>query len=349
MSRIEKFSQLFGTDLSSIKGHAEVQQDYPATVPGRVLHIDGDFLAYQVSADDEKSIEDMMHNYDVAVENLRLLSGAEKVVPHLTASDGNKGNRFNIAIQREYQGNRKNKERPKHLAFIKEWMEKDRGAVSHFDQEADDGLAQANVAAVLAGTPELSVLVSKDKDLQMVPGFHLDWEHGELEEVSGFGHIELDRSKSSPKIVGKGYIYFFCQMLTGDSADNIQGLPTLPGSVLNAVKPTAETLKALDVLKSDASAGKKAKAQAVLDSRKPGPCGPVVAYEVMSRVKDCKTAFELIKRLYKKHGETVGFKHWETGKDVPWNEVLVSEAKLLWMRHTKNENDVVNFFKTECV
>lgn len=349
MSNIEELSKLFGTDLSKIEGHAPVQRDFPDVVPGRVLNVDGDFLAYQVSADNEKPIEDMMNNHDVAIETLRLMAGAEKVVSHLTASDGDKGNRFNLAIQKEYQANRKGKEKPEYLAVIKDWMVRDRGALSHADQEADDGLAQANVDAIKAGTPHLSILVSKDKDLQMVPGFHLDWEFGELEEVYGFGHIELDRSKSSPKIRGKGTAYFFCQMLTGDTADNIAGLPTVPGSVLNKVKPTAPITKALEILACpDCTDAQRIKYQKVLDERKPGPCGAVMAFEIMNRLRDNKSAFELIKRLYEKHGETTGFTHWRTGESVPWQKVLFSEAQLLWMRHTKDENDVINFFKRDC-
>lgn len=350
MNSLEQLSQLFGVDLSQVKGHVIEHRDYPAMVPGRVLNIDGDFLAYQVSADNEKPLEDMMHNHDVAVETLRLLAGAERAVSHLTCSTGDKGNRYKIAIQKEYQANRKGKEKPEHLHTIKNWMVRDRGAINHVHQEADDGLAQANVNAIRNGTPELSVLVSKDKDLQMVPGYHLDWTEGTIEIVDGFGHIELDRSKSSPKITGKGYAYFFCQLLTGDTADNIQGLPTLPGSVLNCVKPTAEITKAYDTLKSPTASPKQIeKAQRTIDERKAGPCGPVIAYEIMRRVSNCRTAFELVKRLYSSHGERIGFTHWETGEPVPWNEVLVSEAKLLWMRQTPDEYDVVNFFKKECV
>lgn len=348
MDKAEKLQNLFGLDVSKLNGHALEEPSYPDIIPGRVLHIDGDFLAYQVSADDTKSLDSMMHNHDVAVETLRLLAGAETVLSHLTASHGNKGNRFDIAIQKEYQGNRKGKAKPKHLHTIKSWMELKRGAVSHEHQEADDGLCQANWQAIQKGTPELSVLVSKDKDLQMCQGNHLDWDTGELETVSGYGYVDLDRSLSSPKIVGKGNAYFWAQMLTGDAADSIQGLPQLPGCVLNAVKPTKEITKALETLSDPKSTKKqKEKAQKKLDTRKPGLCGPVIAAEIMSKVKNDKQAFKLVKTLYEQYGQAVGFKHWETGEDVPWQTVFVSEAKLLWMRRIQDENDVLYYFK-EC-
>lgn len=349
MSNLEELSKLFGTDLSKVTGHATEEPDYPDTVPGRVLNIDGDFLAYQVSADDTKSLEDMMHNYDVAVETLRLLAGAEEAVCHLTDSNGDKGGRYDIAIQKEYQGNRKDKVKPKYLHTIKNWMEKDRTAMNWTYQEADDGLCQANVFAIKAGTPELSVLCSKDKDLQMCPGWHINWDTGELEYVEGFGHIELDRSKASPKIRGKGTAYFWCQLLTGDSADNIQGLPLVPGRVLNAVSPTAPITKALQTLADKSSTAKQiAKANSVIAERKPGACGAVTAYAIMERIKSDKSAFAMMKTLYKEYGDTVGFKHWKTGEPVDWNKVLLSEAQLLWMRREPDHNDVVKFFK-ECV
>jgi len=345
MSNADILNNLFGLDSDDLTGHALDVPDYPDTVPGRVLHIDGDFLAYQVSADDTKSVDTMMHNHDVAVETLRLLAGAESAVCHLTASHGDKGGRYDIAIQREYQVSRKGKEKPKQLHTIKSWMEHSRGAVNHVHQEADDGLCQA---LVNAPSPELAVLVSKDKDLQMCSGLHLDWDTGELELVDGFGYVELDRSKSTPKIVGKGTAYFWAQMLTGDGADSIQGLPKLPGSTMNALKPTKAIQKALDTLQDSTATSKQfEKAQKTLAERKPAACGPVIAWEILKKLKTDKQAYTVLKTLYKKYGEEVGYTHWKTGEPAKWQDVFISEAKLLWMRRAPDEDDVIKFFK-EC-
>lgn len=341
MSSIALLSELFGVDLTTVNHKGP---EFPPEVPGRVLNIDGDFLAYQVSADDTKAVDEMMHNHDVAVETLRLLAGASTVKLHLTKSGSTKGNRFDIAIQKEYQVGRKDKVKPKHLGYIKNWMEVNRGAISHADQEADDGLAQANVAAIEAGTPELSVLVSKDKDLQMVPGFHLDWDNGGLVVVEGFGSVSLDRSKSSPKIVGKGTSFFWAQMLTGDAADSITGLPSIPGNIMNIVSPNKDTPDLLERLKSG-TAKQAAAARKKLDARKEGKVGAVTAFALMERIKSDKAAFYAIRELYKSHGERHGFHHWKTGEQVEWHKVFLSEAKLLWMRHYNDENDVVRFLK----
>jgi len=346
MSETRTGFELFRVDRSKLTSHVPETVDYPDTVSGRVLHIDGDFLAYQVSGDEEKSLNEMKHNHDVAVETLRLLAGAETAVSHLTAAEGDKGNRFDIAIQKEYQSNRKDKEKPKHLYTIKSWMEQARGAINHVNQEADDGLCQANYAACQAGNPELSVLVSKDKDLQMCPGWHLDWDDGTLELVEGYGYINLDRSKSSPKIVGKGTAYFWAQMLTGDAADAIQGIPMAHAPILNKVDINATMAKAMDVLKDpNATEKQKAKAQEKLDGRKSKKCGPVMVYEILRKCKNDKQAFNIIKYMYKQHGEREGFKHWSTGKKVNWYDVMVSEAQLLWMRRVPEQDDVIKFFE----
>lgn len=345
MDKAEKLQSLFGVDVNQIDGHALEEPDYPDVTPGRVLHIDGDFLAYQVAADDTKSLSTMMYNHDIAVETLRLLAGAEKTLSHLTASHGNKGNRFELAIQKEYQANRKGKDKPKHLHTIKSWMESQRGAVNHEIQEADDGLCQANWNAIQAGTPELSVLVSKDKDLQMCQGFHLDWDTGDIEEVNGFGYVELDRSKTSPKIVGKGNAYFWAQMLTGDSADGIQGLPALSGTRMNQFKPTKVVEDTLKRISSTDCPELLRTLNEKLLSRKPGKCGPVIAFDILQTLKNDKEAFDFVKTLYSEHD---GFVHWETGESVPWQRVFVSEAQLLWMRRRPDDNDVLRYFK-ECV
>lgn len=345
MDKAEKLQSLFGVNIDDIQGHALEEPDYPDVTPGRVLHIDGDFLAYQVAADDSKSLATMMHNHDIAVETLRLLAGAETTVSHLTASHGNKGNRFELAIQKEYQSNRKGKVKPKHLHTMKSWMETQRGAMNHEIQEADDGLCQANWNAIQKDESELSVLVSKDKDLQMCQGFHLDWDTGELEEVNGFGYVTLDRSKSSPKIVGKGNAYFWAQMLTGDSADSIQGLPFLTGARLNEFKPTKVVKDTLEKLKHSSTPVQRSALQKKLDARKPGKCGPVIAFDILQTITTDKEAFDFVKTLYSEYDN---FVHWDTGEAVPWQKVFVSEAQLLWMRRKPDDNDVLHYFK-ECV
>lgn len=73
-----------------------------------------------------------------------------------------------------------------------------------------------------------TIICSRDKDLKMVPGMHYSWECG---RQPSFGPIEVDEIgeiklvKEGKKIEGTGIKFFYSQAITGDSVDNIPGLP----------------------------------------------------------------------------------------------------------------------------
>src|SRR3546814_8237009 len=70
---------------------------------------------------------------------------------------------------------------------------------------------------------------SRDKDLRINPGLHYRWECGkQLADgptfVTELGHLELS-SGTSKKLRGSGLKFFYAQLITGDTVDNISGLP----------------------------------------------------------------------------------------------------------------------------
>ena len=163
-----------GIDLGGLTPHMSAQS-FPETVKGRVVQIDADFLAYQVSYEREgevTSLSDMQHNCSIAVEKFRSLAAAERVHLHLTPGTSDKGSRYDIAIQKEYQGNRKDKPKPRYLHIMRDWMGKNFPATLHQFCEADDGMSSEQYAAIARGEANLSIIASKDKDLDMVPGLH---------------------------------------------------------------------------------------------------------------------------------------------------------------------------------
>jgi DNA polymerase-1 len=305
-----------GVDLSALTPHMP-PQNFPAEVPGRVCHIDADFLAYMVSYEKPDQIielDDMQYNCKVAVEKIRKLAAASTVHLHLTPGTSDKGDRYNIAIQKEYQGNRKDKPKPAKLHIMRDWMGKHFPATLHIKCEADDGMSSAQYASIAKGETQLSVICSKDKDLLMVPGLHVDWDDGTIEQATDevgqpndFGYIYMSEQTSSPKIKGYGHKFFWSQMLTGDTADNIQGLPLLCSKNLS----------------------------------KPKKVGPVMADFLLTGVNNNKQAFELVKSLFEETGKAVGFKHWQTGESVAWQKVFISEMQLLWMRREKHDAQCV--------
>lgn len=111
-----------------------------------------------------------------------------------------KGNfRYDVATILPYKGTRTT-EKPYHYDAIRQFLVDTYGAKVSVGQEADDevGLAQRDD----------TVIVSTDKDLDVVPMSHYNWVTGKYYEMS-----EVDSNRS-----------YFKQCLTGDGTDNILGL-----------------------------------------------------------------------------------------------------------------------------
>ena len=284
---------------------------YLAPVRGRVAHIDADFMAYQVSAEtrDEldgikprRTLNQMKHNTRRGLEHLMRECGAESYVAHITPSGSNKGGRADAALTKEYQGNRKDKVKPEHLETIRTFIGQELPSRVWLDREADDGMAAANYDAV---DPNLSVIVSKDKDLRMVSGLHWDFDEEILVSVDDdYGDIWIDRTKKSAKVLGWGTKFFWAQLLMGDTADNIAGLPCGPD-------------------------GKKV--------------GPIAAHSLLEDCTSDYQCFQVIKYLWSQSTHT--WTNYRDDSPTTWKQNLVADMKLLWMRRTEDENDVFTWLK----
>lgn len=315
----------------------------PKHVAGRVAHIDADIMAYElcyknVHIVDDRTRRNKMHAdaYEY-IEQLKYYSGSEFAVLHTTPSKSSKGNRFNQALIKPYQGNRKGKVKPLDLEYIREYLAHPPKAwvhgliepkapwkgIAHMDQEADDGLAQALHQAHLDGQEDLAVSISLDKDLRMLKGWHLDWRTYEMKKVTDLGEVHAE----GDKIKGSGLKWFFFQMLCGDTADNISGIPKL------AVRFCEEYLDKTP--------------------KKPKLCGPKTALLVLKDLETVQECFECVCKAFKYYDDEVGFKKYdtkevddegyeqliETGRKITAKEAFLSEAYLLWMRQSKDEED----------
>ncbi len=347
----------FGLDTDALQNQLGKQP--PKVVPGRVAHIDADFTAYIVACDtvDEingkKPMRDMGQKraqiIDIA-ESITRAAGAEKYIMHITPSASTKGGRADQAVQQEYQASRADKEPPTDLHAVRGFIGESMPAMVHLDQEADDGLAQAIYGA---DDPNLSIICSKDKDLRMVPGLHLDMDKYEVVDVpfGDFGYLEIDDTKSQKKVVGYGPIFFFLQCLMGDTADWIKGLPVLPARYAMKIAPTKAFEKDKEkFIKTKAKCGTLhdlAKSRVMSHFAKPKPIGQIKAYEVIKDVDNVKDAFVLVKSLFenleKEHDYQ--FQHWRTLEKVTPGAALLGDMQLLWMRRNKNPNDVLAWLK----
>src|SRR5690554_910465 len=203
---------------------AAAPQDTPETRPiaveGRTLLVDGDYLAYYAAGNDETSPGRARQNALEKIDAFKALSGCDRVVLHLTASASNKGWRYVAATVKPYQGQRDGGRRPKNWRSLRDWLETYSGSAfkvkTWTDREADDGMAYHS--KVLG--PGLAVIATADKDMRMFPGIHIDWKTYDLTVLD---HREYRLVGANGKLYG--HAWFWQQMLQGDTADNIPGLP----------------------------------------------------------------------------------------------------------------------------
>lgn len=340
----------FGVDLNSAVRH----DGSVPKVPGRIAHIDADFMAYIIAADtvaelDTGTTRTLAHKYSQVTdfaEYVMNAAGAVDYVLHTTPPGSTKGGRHEQAVQQEYQAQRKGREAPKDLPAIRAYMGTLGKCIAHMDQEADDGMAAAAYS-----DPVNTIICSADKDLRMVPGLHLDMQSLQVYNVDpkSYGSIYIDDTKSSKKLLGVGPAFFFAQCVMGDGADNIKGLPLAPAEDVMRVKPTASYLKDLDRLNAAKTQVARDLAQDRIRSHlvQPKACGPVLTYELLKDVQSIRDAFHLVKALYvnleKNHNYQ--FVHWRTGEPVSPTQALLGDMYLLWMRRNKNQQDVVHWLK----
>jgi 5'-3' exonuclease len=171
--------------------------------------IDGDPVAYRAafSAKDEE-LETALEKVDSILEDIifEVLwdyepdrdEGSYRIF--LTGKDNF---RNDISVTHEYKGNRKKVDKPPHLSDIRDYMVNVWDAKVSYGEEADDliGIYSTKIGPTC-------LVVSIDKDMLQLPCHHYNPNKREYKTVS-----EID-----------GLRFFYTQLLTGDSVDNIIGL-----------------------------------------------------------------------------------------------------------------------------
>ena len=187
-------------------------------VEGRVLFVDADMLCYQCGGNDDTDVATSRRILKNKIDLFMEASGAERLVLGLTGDGSTKGDRAVIAYTKPYQGQRKG-QRPKNWQYLRDYIGQGlAGPVKTvFDREADD--LAGFMSQVYGGN---SVLCSRDKDFRMLPGLHLNWDTYELV------HVPADAFALEAGGKLYGHKWFWTQMLWGDAADNIPGLPKHP-------------------------------------------------------------------------------------------------------------------------
>lgn len=192
--------------------------------PDVELHWDADYAAYYFSGNDETTFGEAKSNMVRMLGLTRRIAGADgRAVLHLTARGSHKGHRFKIATVKPYQGQRTGKTHPKNWEAMRAWMEGSTD-ISGFrvkvweDREADDGVAASARYAFASG--RRPAIFSRDKDFQMIPGRHVSWTTLGVTEVEPTTWAVTDEDG---RVYGQKW--FWLQMLHGDGADHIPGIP----------------------------------------------------------------------------------------------------------------------------
>jgi len=243
----------------------------PEVIPGKVALIDGDILAYYASgsklATSKEATVEVLEQllYDI-MDNTR----ARLCV--IITGDKTKGGRVSIAVTKPYKGNRKGAEPPEFLQDAKDYLstsvksENRIGILTttgspdkKFSGEADDVLIKLYTSLKDKYKP---IICTSDKDLLQAPGWHYDLRSTAEVYIpeNEMGTLELLRKPSYTAIKGTGWLLFWSQMLTGDTADNIPGAVRI-GAVkaYDLLKDVKTNLEAMDIVLSVYKKGYKEK------------------------------------------------------------------------------------------
>ena len=179
--------------------------------------LDGDIILYSVGfASNDDPVEYALKSTRSACEQIMRDVGASRLHVYLTGA----GN-YREQVVDDYKANRRDTDKPIHYKAIKQYMIDTLDAILIEGEEADDALGY-NAVQYGHGIATL------DKDLDGVPGLHYNWRKKSMYYVSP---EDADR-------------FFYTQMLTGDSTDNIPGLFKRTG--VKAMAATKEPIEYMD-------------------------------------------------------------------------------------------------------
>jgi hypothetical protein len=176
-----------------------------------MILIDGDGLVYTYGFAAEKKqngvVELMEWKFVAGLLNQQL-----ETMHELTGDgdrkiflDGGSNYRNDVATIQKYKGHRDRGSRPQYYQAIREYLLEKHGAELVVGQEPDDELG---ILATELG--EEAVIATLDKDLNMIPGKHLNWRKGIITNITE----------------EEGYRFFWGQCIEGDSCDHIPSVYT---------------------------------------------------------------------------------------------------------------------------
>ena len=163
--------------------------------------IDADIMLYRAAWKHEgDDLDYALETIDAMFEHIFYVTKCANYIGFLT---GKFNFRKDLAKTKVYKGNRKDMPMPEHFDAIKDYL------INQWHCKIVNGLEADDALGICQTEMEDTIICSIDKDLLQIKGLHYNWNKGEVIEVS-----EDD-----------AWYKLYQQTLTGDSTDNIVGIP----------------------------------------------------------------------------------------------------------------------------
>lgn len=172
----------------------------------------------------------------------RLVGSSDCDAARIYMTDSASNFRLNVAFTHPYKGTRL-PTKPPFFYDLRRYLLETQETILAVGEEADDRISIeawrmarefCDAEGVTIGGEEHRafadyVIVSKDKDLMQVPGYHLHYKGNamSLEWVTQLGFLrpKYKADGKMKKLEGGGLKFLYAQMLMGDDVDNYKGLP----------------------------------------------------------------------------------------------------------------------------
>lgn len=287
-----------------------------------IVLIDADCVAYYGAFGcDELPVMSAYRRIDLRMNQILDDCRAKTCEAYLT---GDQNFRDDVATLRRYKEDRYDKDgkrvkaRPLWYHECRQYLVDAWGSVVVHKQEADDMLSIRCNACTKSDEYAKVFISTLDKDL----GINACWYHeqasGKVTHITQPGELHLD---PKGRLKGTGLKFFYAQMLMGDRADCIVGLPK-----------TTLYMKHKYSLDRIGGCGGKTVWRILNDATDPE--------DMESRVYDCYYSFWTL----------FGYRHWRTDKAYQpsvntANKQFLEQGRLLWMRQKHDEMWVPKYIK----
>lgn len=301
----------------------EIDLRPPPVIEDRFLLVDADPVAYFAAFNmDDYPVEAVHKRVDdrltTIFDTCRVAKGDNnKSALWLT---GSTNFRNQICTLKQYKGDRYDKDgnrikpQPAWLHAAKEYMRSQYNAHTSHMCEADDMLSMSVQHALSRPGIREVMISSVDKDLKINYCMHHNQTTGAITTVKAPGELFLDH-RDKPR--GSGEMFFYFQMMCGDTTDWIPGLPVVTKRVADHFARRGVTVRA-------------------------GKCGPKTAYKLLYKAPSAAEAEARVWKCYLDYWMTHGYVHWRDGKAVPAGrrtaeDMFLEQGRLLWMQQSVGE------------